>query len=86
MSKLIRQQSIGGDGQNVESWVIEVNAVNEFVARQRARIFARWQDVTIKNILSPEIVSSEPVQTTFSDLFPESIRMETYRVEVIVVR
>jgi len=86
MPKLISQQTQGGNGQKVEKWTIEVDAVNGFLAKQRARAYARRQAPTARNVFSPDQVGKgETEQSTFNQIFPESIQMERYRVEILVV-
>lgn len=86
MPKLVKQVSIGGNGDRVEKWGIEVVAVNKFVARQRARAYARRKAPNARNVFTPEVESSNSVQSTFNDLFPETLHQEEYTIEVTVVR
>lgn len=81
MSPRIRKQFTFEDRTELE---VEVPAVNAVVARQRARVFARRHFPTARNIFHPEVSDSVPRQTTFSDLFPESISREDYRVKIVI--
>lgn len=81
MPPRIRKQFTSGDRTELE---IEVPAVNALVARQRARLFARREFPLAKNVFHPEVDDSIPRQTTFSEMFPESIAREDYRVTVVI--
>lgn len=83
MPHIVNVQSRGRDILDV---TVSVPAVNNIVARQRARTFIRRKYPTAKNILSPDIDSSETKQTTFNELFPESLHREDFRVDVVVVQ
>lgn len=82
MPKIVEQFTSRG----VTDLTVEVDAANKFVAKQRARVFTRRQFPAARNVLSPEVEGSEPVQTTFSDLFPETIRRDTYRITLRVFK
>lgn len=90
MPELVEQFTIGGDdeGETVERWTIRTQAVNELVARQKARAWARKTAPNAKNVLTPQEVSGkgETEQSTFNQLMPERLHRETYDVEFIVVR
>jgi len=81
MAPKIKKQFTFKDRTELE---IEVPAVNALVARQRARIFTRKEFPTARNIFHPEVDDSIPRQTRFSELFPESISRDNYRVKVVV--
>lgn len=84
MPKLISQQTIA---PGVEKWKIELKAANALTARQRARIFVRRMDFTIRNFISPEVVGrANGEQTTISQIVPEIFERETFTVEAVVVR
>lgn len=85
MPKLVSQETVYTDGEKVERWGIQVKAVNKFAAKQRARAFARRQDIGIKNILRPKVTSENSVQSTFNELFPEQLNREKYTVDVMVI-
>lgn len=86
MPELVTQQTIGGNGQRVERWVIEVQAANALIARQRARVWARAQAPNARNVFSPEVKKEgETVQSTFNDIVPESIERKEHQVELTVV-
>lgn len=87
MPDLVNQQTVQAEnGDKIESWTIRIPAVNRIVARQRSRAFARRLDPAIKNILNPKVITERTRQTTFSELFPESIQRKDYEVELLVVR
>jgi len=87
MPRIVFQRTIKGNGEKIEEVGIEVKAVNPPVARQLARVFARAQFPTAKNIFSPEVTSVEETeQATFSQLFPETIIRATHLVTLNVVR
>lgn len=80
---IVSIQSVGENDLNI---TIRILAANNFVAKQRARLFIRRNYPSARNILSPNISGSEPVQTTFNDLFPETFNREQYEVSLVVKR
>lgn len=86
MPEIISQQTVATNGDKVEKFTVEVDAVNEFTARQRARAYMRRSFPSIKNIMSPELKSSNTKQSTFNDIMPNMIKAETYKIEVTALR
>lgn len=86
MTKLIAQETLHGNGQKVERWTLQTKAPTQYVARQKVRAYVRGQDFTIKNILRPEVTSSESRQATFSDVVPDTFERKLHKVELVVVR
>lgn len=84
MPELMSQQTIG---EGIELWKIETDAVNAITARQKARAYARSQELTIKNILDPKILNVENTrQAKLTEFWPERWSRERYTVEVTVVK
>ena len=86
MPEIISQQTVTTNGEKVEKFVVEVDAVNKFAARQRARGYMRRNFPSIKNVMTPELKSSNTKQSTFNDLMPDMIKAETHKIEVTTVR
>jgi cytochrome oxidase Cu insertion factor (SCO1/SenC/PrrC family) len=86
MPELIRQQTVSADGDKVEKLTVSVDAVNELVARQRARAYVRREFPLVKNILNPELDETNTIQSTFNDIVPEIFEREEHEIEIMVVR
>lgn len=86
MPEIISQETISANGDTVEKFTVELDAVNEFAARQRARAYMRRNFPLIKNVISPEFKSSNTKQSTFNEIMPDRFRAETHRIEVTAVR
>jgi len=86
MPEIVKQQTVKSNGEKVELVGVRVDAVNEFVARQRARTYVRRKFPTTKNILTPELTEKNTKQSTFNDIIPERIEVEEHIIEVTMVR
>lgn len=85
MADIVQQFTSGTNGGRATVFVVELDAVNKFVARQKARAWVRREigpQLSILSIRNEEEIGD--VQTTFSDLFPEQWGREKYRVAVEV--
>ncbi|EGQ44215.1 MAG: hypothetical protein J07AB43_02740 [Candidatus Nanosalina sp. J07AB43] len=84
--ELIRQTSSSARmDMNIQTWVYEVDAVNEIVARNRVRSYARRNNPRVKNILEPKIDSVEDTeQGTLRQYFPNTFKLSRYEVKVVV--
>lgn len=86
MPKIVSQQTIDSNGDKIEKFGVEIEAANEFVARQRVRGYMRRQFPTIKNIMTPELTSQNTKQSTFNDIVPKTIEVKEFVITVTVVR
>lgn len=86
MPKIVKQQTLKSNGEKIELIGVELDAVNEFIARQRARGFVRRNFPGAKNILTPELTESNTKQSTFNDIVPETFHADEHTIEVTVVR
>lgn len=81
--ELVRQFTASKGDVTFDRFTLAVPAVNSFVARQKARAWARDEiglRFTVIRIIDDE--QTGDVQTTFSDLFPEDFGRETFEVTV----
>lgn len=86
--ELIRQETLDTSPEStVENLVFRVYAANRTRARVIARGYIRKNYPTIKNILSPEVLSSEKAkQSTIRNFFPDTFQLNEYEVGVVIVK
>lgn len=83
MPEIGRIITVGENSQKIE---VKLDAVNKFVARQRARSFLRRNYPVASISLPDEHMTEETEQGTFTQFFPESIQAEEHSVFFIVTK
>jgi hypothetical protein len=77
--------SSGRADMNIQTWVYEIDAANEIIARNRVRSYVRRNNPRVKNILEPKINSVEDTkQSAIRQFVPNTFKLNRYKVKVVV--